>query len=60
MGFRYFGNLAVVSNTIPVTGISLPLFSYGGSSIITIFMAFGLLISISRVANKVEKENKAK
>ena len=60
MVFKYFGNLAVVSDTIPVTGISLPLFSYGGSSIITIFMALGLLISISRVANKVEKENKAK
>ena len=51
MVFKYFGNLAVVSNTIPVTG---------GSSIITIFMALGLLISISRVANKVEKENKVK
>lgn len=58
--YRFFGNLAVVSNTIPVTGISLPLFSYGGSSIITIFIALGLLISISRVANRVEKENRIK
>ena len=57
---RFFGNLAVVSNTIPVTGISLPLFSYGGSSVITIFIALGLLISISRVANRVEKENRIK
>ena len=58
--YRFFGNLAVVSNTIPVTGISLPLFSYGGSSVITIFIALGLLISISRVANRVEKENRTK
>jgi cell division protein ftsW len=58
--YRFFGNLAVVSNTIPVTGISLPLFSYGGSSVITIFIALGLLISISRVANRVEKENRIK
>ena len=56
--YKFFGNLAVVSNTIPVTGISLPLFSYGGSSIITIFIAIGLLVSISRVANKSEKENR--
>ena len=58
--YRFFGNLAVVSNTIPVTGISLPLFSYGGSSVITIFIALGLLISVSRVANRVEKENRIK
>ena len=58
--YRFFGNLAVVSNTIPVTGISLPLFSYGGSSVITIFIALGLLINISRVANRVEKENRIK
>ena len=31
---------------------------FGGSSIITIFIAIGLLVSISRVANKNEKENR--
>ena len=41
-------NVAVVTNTIPNTGISLPLFSYGGSSLIMIFAEMGIILSISR------------
>jgi len=41
-------NIAVVTNTIPNTGISLPFFSYGGSSLIMLFFEMGLLLSISR------------
>ena len=41
-------NVAVVTNTIPNTGISLPFFSYGGSSLIMIFFEMGILLSISR------------
>ena len=41
-------NIAVVTNTIPNTGISLPFFSYGGSSLIMIFIEMGILLSISR------------
>ena len=41
-------NVAVVTNTIPNTGISLPFFSYGGSSLIMIFAEMGILLSISR------------
>ena len=43
-------NIAVVTNTIPNTGISLPFFSYGGSSLIMMFFEMGLLISLSRKA----------
>ena len=43
-------NVAVVTNTIPNTGISLPFFSYGGSSLIMIFLEMGMLLSISRYA----------
>ena len=43
-------NVAVVTNTIPNTGISLPFFSYGGSSLITTFFEMGILLSISRGA----------
>jgi rod shape determining protein RodA len=32
---------------VPVVGITLPLFSYGGSSVITTLAGFGLLMSIS-------------
>ena len=44
-------NVAVVTNTIPNTGISLPLFSYGGSSLIMIFFEIGMILSFSRGAS---------
>ncbi len=43
-------NIAVVTNTIPNTGISLPFFSYGGSSLIMLFSEMGILLAISRDA----------
>lgn len=43
-------NIAVVTNTIPNTGISLPFFSYGGSSMIMLLFEMGILLSISRTS----------
>ncbi len=50
MAVQVLLNVAVVTNTIPNTGISLPFFSYGGSSLIMIFFEMGILLSISRYA----------
>lgn len=41
-------NIAVVTNTIPNTGISLPFISYGGSSILFLLVEMGLVLSVSR------------
>ncbi len=41
-------NMAVVTNTIPNTGISLPFFSYGGSSLLMLLIEMGIVLSISR------------
>lgn len=41
-------NVAVVTNTIPNTGISLPFFSYGGSSLMMLFFEIGMILSFSR------------
>ena len=41
-------NIAVVTNTIPNTGISLPFFSYGGSSLVMLFFEMGIVLSMSR------------
>ena len=43
-------NVAVVTNTIPNTGISLPFFSYGGSSLVMLFFETGMVLSFSRYA----------
>lgn len=44
-------NVAVVTNTIPNTGISLPFFSYGGSSLIMLFAEMGIICSASRISS---------
>ena len=50
MAIQVLLNVAVVTNSIPNTGISLPFFSYGGSSLLMIFLEMGILLSISRNA----------
>lgn len=43
-------NISVVTGLIPVTGITLPFLSYGGSSLTLMLMAMGVLLNISRHA----------
>jgi rod shape determining protein RodA len=42
-----FFNLGMVTGLLPVVGVTLPLFSYGGSSVLTILMGIGLLMNVS-------------
>ena len=48
MSLQVFLNIAVVTNLIPVTGISLPFFSYGGTALIMQLAQVGIVLSISR------------
>lgn len=41
-------NIAVVTNTIPNTGISLPFISYGGTSVVFLLIEIGLVLSVAR------------
>ena len=42
-----FFNLGMVVGVLPVVGVTLPLFSAGGSSVLTIMMGLGLLMNVS-------------
>ncbi len=48
IGLQVAINVAVVSNLMPNTGISLPFFSYGGTSILMLMLQMGVVLSISR------------
>jgi rod shape determining protein RodA len=44
--FQIFVNVGMTIGIMPITGVPLPLLSYGGSSVIVTFIAIGLLQSI--------------
>ena len=48
VALQSFLNMLVVTDLIPNTGISLPFFSYGGSSLVILLAEMGILLSISR------------
>lgn len=48
IGYQAFINIAVVSNFVPNTGISLPFFSYGGTALGMQLAQMGILLNISR------------
>lgn len=48
VGLQAILNIMVVTNTIPNTGISLPFFSYGGTSLVMLLCQMGVVLSISR------------
>jgi len=49
-------NIAVVSGSMPVTGVPLPLISYGGTSLVINLIALGVLLNISRQSKDVSKK----
>ena len=55
VGLQAVLNVAVVTNSIPNTGISLPFFSYGGTSLMMLLAQMGIILSISR-QTALEKE----
>ena len=51
VGIQVVLNILVITDWLPNTGISLPFFSYGGSSLIMLLAQMGIVLSISRTAN---------
>ena len=50
LGLQVILNIAVATDSVPNTGISLPFFSYGGTSLVMIMCEMGLVLSVSRQA----------
>src|SRR3954470_12366134 len=59
IGIQSFINLAGVSGLIPLTGVPLPYISYGGSSLLMLAGATGILVNVS-MFTKYEKKYKDK
>lgn len=56
VGLQAALNMAVVTNLIPNTGISLPFFSYGGTSLVMLLAQMGIILGVSRqIANPATK-----
>ena len=52
LGLQVILNIAVVTNTIPNTGITLPFISYGGTSVVFLLAEMGLVLSVSSCSRK--------
>jgi cell division protein FtsW len=58
IAFQAVINIGGVTGTIPLTGVTLPFISYGGSSMMITLISMGVLLSVSREQNKaIEKNN---
>ncbi len=52
-----FVNIGMVTGLMPVVGVPLPLISYGGTSLVTLMAAFGILMSIQTGRNRLPSRN---
>ncbi|WP_172250059.1 putative lipid II flippase FtsW [Saccharibacillus deserti] len=52
IGIQAFINIGGVTNTIPLTGVTLPFISHGGTSLLITLFSMGILLSISRDSRK--------
>lgn len=58
VGLQAALNIAVVTATVPNTGISLPFFSYGGTSLVMLLIEMGIVLAISRNGERTKKNVK--
>jgi len=58
VAFEALLNMATVTNTIPITGVPLPFFSYGGTAVASTLAAVGFLLSVARRGSKSEERRR--
>lgn len=54
--FYLFVNTGMVTGLLPVVGVPLPLFSYGGTSVVTLMVAFGIIMGMKRRRRSYQQE----
>ena len=57
VGIQVILNIAVATDSIPNTGISLPFFSYGGTSLVIFMVQMGMVLSVSRSSRNKKSLN---
>ncbi|GGH25772.1 putative lipid II flippase FtsW [Paenibacillus segetis] len=60
IAIQAFINIGGVTRTIPITGVTLPFISYGGSSLLVMMIAMGIVLSISRQSSLPTKQERTK
>ena len=55
--YQQMQNLGMIVGLVPITGITLPLISYGGSSTLSYFILFGLIMNMSPTSPRTIKIN---
>ncbi len=60
IAIQAFINIGGVTKTIPLTGVTLPFISYGGSSLLVSMLCMGIMLSISRESTRPVKEEVTK
>lgn len=56
ISIQAFLNIAVTTKTVPATGISLPLFSYGGTANLFFLVAIGFILAVSKTGQRGSRE----
>lgn len=56
--FQQIWNIGMVMGLVPITGITLPLISYGGSSLLSYMIAMGIFLDIEKQTRVTERKNR--
>ncbi|MBJ9988283.1 putative lipid II flippase FtsW [Paenibacillus favisporus] len=60
IAIQAFINIGGVTQTIPLTGVTLPFISYGGTSLLIMMASMGIMLSISRISTLPSKQEQVK
>lgn len=58
IGIQVFINLGSISGILPITGVTLPFISYGGSSLLVLMISMGILNNIAKTTKEMEDDPK--